>query len=263
MGWLEGYVAVITGGSSGIGRAVVERYVAEGAKVVAVGREQDALATLEAAYPDRVRGLHGDVTDYATHEKAVNVALASFGRLDVMVGNAGVFDFYTTLARYTPELLNETFDELFATNVKGYLYAAKASAPALKASGGSMIFTTSVAGFYASGGGVLYTASKHAIVGIIRQLANELAPEVRVNGVGPGGTITPLRGTKARGQDQRTLMDIPNIAAPIAASTPLRFAQLPEHHAGLYVLLASRENSCAVTGEVLMSDGGVRVRSIV
>lgn len=262
MGWLEGYSAVVTGGSSGIGRAVVERFVHEGARVVATGRDRDALATLTAQFGASVRTVAGDVRDYATHVEAVRMATDSFGKLDTLVGNAGVFDFFTPLDRYTPELLDRTFDELFSVNVKGYLYAAKAARESLRASHGSMIFTTSIAGFYASGGGVVYTAAKHAIVGIIRQLANELAPEIRVNGVGPGGTLTPLRGTNARGHADRSILDSPGVAASIEASTPLNIAQQPAHHAALYVLLASRENAPAVTGEVYMSDGGVRVRSI-
>ena len=262
MGWLNGYAAVVTGGSSGIGRAVVERYVAEGANVVAVGRDAAALAALADHHPGRVRVVAGDVRDANTHAQAVALAIAAFGKLDVMVANAGVYDFYTPLARYTPELLDRTFDELFAINVKGYLHAALAALPALKASRGSLVLTTSISGVMAGGGGVLYTAAKHAIVGITRQLANELAPEIRVNAIGPGGTITPLRGTAARGQAERSLLDIPNVAESIAATTPLKLAQLPEHHAALYVLLASRENAPAITGQVFLSDAGVSVRSI-
>jgi cis-3,4-dihydrophenanthrene-3,4-diol dehydrogenase len=126
-----------------------------------------------------------------------------------------------------------------------------------------MIFTASVASFNAGGGGVLYTAVKHAVVGMIRQLALELAPAIRVNGVAPGGTLTGLRGTAALGHEQRSLADNAEaLAERIAGAVPLRIAQHPEDHAGLYVLLASRENARAITGQVFVSDGGAGVRSL-
>jgi NAD(P)-dependent dehydrogenase (short-subunit alcohol dehydrogenase family) len=110
---------------------------------------------------------------------------------------------------------------------------------------------------------VLYTAVKHAVVGMIRQLALELAPAIRVNGVGPGGTLSALRGTEALGHASRSLADDPaRLAQRIGAAVPLGIAQRPEDHAGLYVLLASRENARAITGQVLMSDSGAGVRSL-
>lgn len=260
-GWLDGYVALVTGAASGIGAAVVARYVAEGASVVAVDRDGARLGTAAARFPDRVHAVEGDVRDYDTHARATAEALSRFGKLDVTVGNAGVFDFRRPLASYSPETLAATMDELLAINVRGYLYAAMATREALKASRGSMIFTGSVAGFHAGGGGVVYTLAKHAVVGLVRQLALELAPDIRVNGVGPGGTLTDLRGTAALGHDARSLGDDrPALARRIAEHVPLRLAQQPEDHAGVYVLLASRANARAMTGEFLMSDGGVGIR---
>lgn len=256
MGWLDGYSAIVTGAASGIGRAVVDRFLAEGASVVAVDRDADKLEALA----DRAATVVGDVRESRTHEQAVALAQARYGKLDVLVGNAGVFDYYTKLERYTPELLERTFDELFAINVKGYLLAALAAREALARTRGAMIFTASIAGFHPGGGGVVYTAAKHAVVGLVRQLALECAPAIRVNGVGPGGTLTDLRGTEARGQAARSLAGDASLAQAVAASIPLGFAQHPSQHTGLYVLLASRENAPAVTGEVFMSDGGVGVR---
>ncbi len=116
-----------------------------------------------------------------------------------------------------------------------------------------MIFTASVAGFFPGGGGPLYTASKHAIVGLIRQLACELAPTIRVNGVAPGGTLTDLRGLAALGQDQ------------LLARTPATEARLkpPEDHAGAYVFLASKENSRHTTGAIIDTTSGASARSII
>ena len=113
------------------------------------------------------------------------------------------------------------------------------------------------------GGGILYTMGKHALVGMVKQLALELAPDIRVNGVGPGGTLTGLSGTEALGQTDRTINANPvQFDERVGAAVPLGFAQRPEDHTGLYVLLASSENARAVTGEIFMSDGGVGARSV-
>jgi NAD(P)-dependent dehydrogenase (short-subunit alcohol dehydrogenase family) len=264
MGWLEGYVAIVTGGVRGIGRAVAQRYLAEGARgVVVVDRAIDGIETDADHRSGRLVAIEGDVRDYAVHETAVAAALERFGRLDVTVGNAGIFDFRKNLESFTPPALTAAFEEIFAINLRGYLFAAHASREALLRHRGSMIFTASVAGLHAGGGGVLYTASKHAVVGMIRQLAADLAPDVRVNGVGPGGTLTDLRGLDALGQSGRSLASRHDeMSRRMEASVPLRFAQKPETHTGLYVLLASRENSAATTGEVLMSDGGLGIRPL-
>lgn len=263
-GWLNGYVAAVTGGASGIGLAVVERYLNEGAStVVVLDRDADRLEELQAAHPDRLVVVQGDTRDFASHTAMIEAATRRAGRLDVLVGNAGIFDFNRPLRSYSAARLVEALDEIVAVNVRGYMLAAMASADALAASRGSMIFTCSIAGFHAGCAGTLYTVAKHAVVGLVRQLALELAPQVRVNAVAPGGTLTDLRGAAALGHAQRSIgAQQADTARAIAASVPLRFAQEPRDHAGLFVLLASRENSRAITGEVLMSDGGVGVRGV-
>ena len=263
-GWLEGQVAFITGGGDGIGAAVARRYLREGAAgVVALDRSADGLRALEAEAPGRVVGVVGDVRDAAAHTRSVQQALARFGRLDVLVANAGVFDFRRPLRSYTPDTLAATMDELFSVNLRGYLFAAWAAREALVATRGCIVCTASIASFHAGGGGGLYTMGKHAGVGMGRPLALELAPDVRVNGVGPGGTLTRLGGTEALGQQARRIGgDTATFDERIGASVPLGFGQRPEDHTGLYVLLASRENSRAVTGEIFMSDGGVGARSV-
>ena len=241
MGWLAGYVAAITGGASGIGLAVARRYLVEGAAGVAVlDRDIGGLDSLIADYPRRVMAVTGDVRDPASHETLIKEAVSGFGRLDVLVGNAGVFDFRLPLEGYDASTLSTAFDEIFSVNLKGYMLAALVARQALANTNGSMIFTGSVASLYAGGGGILYTAVKHGITGFIRELSRELAPAIRVNGIGPGGTLTNLRGTAALGHEQRSLGDnLEQLEARIAAAVPLRFAQRPEDHTGLYVLLAS------------------------
>jgi NAD(P)-dependent dehydrogenase (short-subunit alcohol dehydrogenase family) len=264
VGWLQNYVAAMTGGGSGIGLAVVRRYLEEGAAGIAVlDRDVSALDVLAREFPNRLIAIAGDVRDFASHRQMIAATGDRFGKLDVLVGNAGIFDFHRPLEGYAPDVLSAAFDEIFAVNLKGYMLAALAAREALVASRGSMIFTASVASFHAGGGGVLYTAVKHAVVGMIRELARELAPDVRVNGVGPGGTLTNLRGTVALGHAERSMADrAAETEARIAHHVPLRFAQRPNDHAGIYVLLASRENSPATTGEVIMSDGGIGIRPL-
>jgi len=261
MGWLNDRVALVTGGASGIGRAVVARFVAEGARVGAIDRSPDRLRQLETDFNGEVIPVEGDVTSFADNARAVTKVVETFGKLDIFVGNAGVFDYFASLVEISPEQLDSCFDELFSVNVKGYLLGAKAVLPELlRSNKANMIFTASTAAFYPAAGGPLYTASKHAIVGLVRQLAYELAPRIRVNAVAPGGTITELRGLQNLEQAHTALARVPNIDNAIRFSNPLGLFQDPADHAAAYVLLASTENSRAMTGVVLNSDGGVGVR---
>lgn len=264
MGWLDGSVALVTGAASGIGRAVVDRYLAEGAAgVCALDRDEQGLAALKAEHGRRVVTISGDVKAYAPHQAAVEAALGAFGKLDVLVGNAGIFDFHRPLASYTPESLAATLDEIWSVNVRGYLYSAMAARESLIAAKGAMIFTASVASLHPGGGGIAYTTSKHAVAGVIRRLAYELAPDVRVNGVSPGGTVTNLSGSAALGHENRSLTAKEDeFRTRVATHVPLRMVQEPADHTGLYVLLASRANSPATTGEIFMSDGGIGIRSL-
>jgi len=257
---LNDEVVLVTGGAKGIGRAVVERFVAEGARVVVLDRDADQLQALRERYPDRVDGVVGDVTVYAAHASAVELALSRFGKLDCYIGNAGIWDWYRRIDRLDPVVLAQAFDAIFRVNVMANFLGVKASIDAIRKTAGSYIFTVSPAGFYAGGGGALYTASKHAMVGLIRQLAAEYAPDVRVNGVAPGGSATELSGPRELQLDDRKLSDDPRLAAMIEAGTPLKRVWRPEDHAGHYVLLACRSDSPATTAAILHSDGGLEVR---
>ncbi|MDD2610397.1 MAG: 3-(cis-5,6-dihydroxycyclohexa-1,3-dien-1-yl)propanoate dehydrogenase [Giesbergeria sp.] len=261
MGWLDGYVALVTGGASGIGRAVVKRFIAEGCAGVGVMvRSAEQAEGLLAEFGDKVVVSVGDVRSPAANVAAVEATVARFGKLDTLVGNAGVWDFFTKLEKMSTEQVAESFDEIFGVNVKGYVLAASAAAPHLRASGGSMIFTLSNSAFHAGGGGPLYVASKHAGVGLIKQLAYEFAPEVRVNGVAPGGTVTPLRGPASLGKQEKRLSELPGFEDNVANVMPLKFIAQPEDHTGHYVLLASKANSRATTAAIIQSDCGWEIR---
>jgi len=119
MGWLDGRVALVTGGGSGIGRAVVERFLAEGARVGVLERVAARVEQLQAAFGSAVAAVQGDVTRLADNQHAVEATVRAFGQLDIFVGNAGVFDRFVSLADLPGEQLNTAFDELFGVNVKG------------------------------------------------------------------------------------------------------------------------------------------------
>lgn len=259
MGWLDGNVALVTGGGSGMGRALVERFVAEGARVGVLEIDPDKAKQLAADFGDAVGVTVGNVTSFADNTRAVADTVSAFGHLDTFVGNAGLWDFGSSLEALPGEALGRAFEQLFGVNVLGYLLGAKASIEALRETRGSMIFTASNAAFYPGGGGPLYTASKHAVTGLVRQLAYELAPEIRVNAVAPGGMPTDLRGPSALGLQDTSFGSLPVDQLMIAMS-PLEQPISASAYTATYVLLASRENSPTTTGSVHNCDGGLGVR---
>lgn len=256
-GRLSGLVAVVTGGSGGIGRAVVDRYVAEGARVVVLDRDAETAAALAEQHPHAVGVVLGDVRDAEAQDEVVGRAMSEFGRLDTYVGNAGVYDFGLPLEQMTAKELSGAFREIFEINVLGPLQGVRAAAAELRRTRGSVILTVSSSGAYAGGGGSLYVGSKHAVAGLVKQLANELAPDVRVNGVAPGATHTGLAGLRQFDDHERRLQDETALLAGIARALPVGFVSEPEDHAGLYVTLADARDSRFLTGVVIASDGGL------
>ncbi|TYT62595.1 3-(cis-5,6-dihydroxycyclohexa-1,3-dien-1-yl)propanoate dehydrogenase [Natrialba swarupiae] len=254
MGWLDGKTALITGGGSGIGRAVVDRYVEEGATVGVLELDGDRVTALNEEYGDTVHAVQGDVSEWEDNERAVAETVSEFGKLDIFVGNAGIFDKVVQLADLEPDELETAFEEVFRVNVLGYMLGAKAALPELLKTEGCMVFTASYSSFYPATGGMVYTPSKHAIAGIIRELAYELAPKIRVNGVAPGYSPTNLSGVEALGQGE-------SAADPdeIDERYPLRIPEA-EEYAGYYVLLGSEENSRASTGAIIEADSGLSIR---
>lgn len=210
--WLDGRRALVVGAGSGIGRAVVDAFVAEGAVVAVLEKDPDKAAAVAAA----VAGapvVVGDATTVAANEEAVDAAVKAFGGIDILVNCVGTFDFYRTLADLPTNRLDDAFAEMFSVNVKSHLHSVKAALPALRASRGSVVLTESTSAYYPGRGGALYVSSKFAVRGLVLALANELAPDVRVNGVAPGGTLqTDLRGLESLGMGDRRLADAPDRA---------------------------------------------------
>jgi cis-2,3-dihydrobiphenyl-2,3-diol dehydrogenase len=258
---LSGHVAIITGGASGIGRAIAEAYVAEGAQVVVLDRNPERVDEMRSALGASGRAMVGDVRLLADNRAAVDLAVQSFGRLDIFVANAGIWDWNARLLDIPEERLDAAFTEIFDINVKGALLGARAAGPALAETGGSLVFTLSNASLYVNGGGPLYTASKHALLGLLRQAAFELAPRVRVNGVAIGGLSTNLVGPVALGQDGMAISAMPlGLASPLIS--PLVHQPRPADLTSPFIMLGSRTESAAMTGAIIEAHGGFGVRGI-
>lgn len=258
---LENEVVMITGGAAGLGRALVHRFLEEGAKIVVLDKSADRILQLEEEYGKNVVGVVGDVRSLEDNKSAVKCCLDRFGKIDTVIPNAGIWDYNTALVDLPEDQTDDAFDELFQINVKGYIYAVKASLPALVSSRGHVICTVSNAGFYPNGGGPLYTAAKHAVVGLIRELAYELAPFVRVNGVAPGGINTDLRGPVSLGMSETSISSLP-LDELLKDILPVGRVPRVEEYTGAYVFFATRGDSFPSTGAVLNYDGGMGVRGV-
>jgi cis-2,3-dihydrobiphenyl-2,3-diol dehydrogenase len=259
-GRLAGKVALVTGGASGIGRAVVDRYVAEGARVAVADVDEEGLASLALGHGDAVVTIAADLSGGSGNKDAVERTLAAFGRLDTFVANAGMFDGFVDFATAESEQLEQGFEAIFGVNVRGLILGCHAALPHLVRSHGSIIVTLSNSALYPDGGGIMYVASKHAALGVVRQLAHELAPAVRVNAVAPGATRTSIGIPEVFGGpiDQTA----PEISAAISSLVPLGLHAEPSDHASAYVLLAAEGESRAMTGTVIESEGGLGIRGL-
>jgi len=252
MKWLEKKVVFITGAGEGIGKVVVKRFLDEGAAgIVAFDLVEERLDALHAAHGDRIATVCGDVRNLADNQKAVELVVSKFGKLDVFVGNAGVRDGRKRLEDMGEKELTQGFDDVFGVNVKGYMIGAAAAREELVKSKGCIVLTLSTSSYYV-GSGPIYTASKHAALGLMRALAYELAPDIRVNGVAPSGTPTSFA-------DAESLLEPGADRTPARTGGPnsniLKRQTEPEDHAASYVLLAS-DQSAVMTGSVINSDAG-------
>jgi len=241
-----GKVVVITGGGGGIGRAAAVRFAAEGARVVLVDLSAPALALSVAAVEKAggdVLAVEADVTKPAHAERYADVAVARFGGIDVFFNNAGVLGAVKPLVDY-PE---DTFDRVIAVNVKAVWLGMKVVAPRMRArGGGAIVNTASIAGLRGSPNIIAYTASKHAVVGMTRAAALELARHgIRVNAVCPAPIETPMA------QQLETEIKRERLTATI----PMRRYGMPEEVAALVAFLASTD-ATYITGATYTVDGG-------
>jgi NAD(P)-dependent dehydrogenase (short-subunit alcohol dehydrogenase family) len=258
VGMLENQIAVIVGAGGGIGRAVVARYIREGALVLAVDREPGRLESLKKDLAhDRLHTLAADATTWETSERMVHEAVRRFGGLDVLVSCIGIYDHAIRLVDIPGPKLAAAFDECFRANVGSLLLNIRAAIPQLAARRGRVVVTGSFASYRTSGGGVLYTASKHAVVGLVSQLAFELAPKIRVNGVAPGVAQTVMSGLDALGQNPRD-----SILPGTEQQLPLAAMPAADAYGAIYALLGSAHESSTMTGSMVLADSGLLVRGL-
>jgi len=247
MGRLDGKVALITGGARGMGKSHVRHFAAEGARVVFGDVLDDKGAKVAAGLDEQsCRYIHHDVTSEAQWAAAVATAVDTFGRLDVLVNNAGVLKFAPIA-----DMPLDDFRRILDVNAVGCWLGMKAAIGPMKAAGGgSIINISSIEGFTGAAGLSAYSASKFAIRGMTKVAARELGQfGIRVNSVHPGGVITSMILSQAEAADQ---MDP---EAFLKAMPLSRFAE-PAEISRLVVFLASDESSYS-TGSEFVADGGL------
>lgn len=244
-GMLEGKVAIVTGGTRGIGFAVVKLFLKSGAKVALCGSRQETvdkalgqLAEINADYP--VMGICPNLADYAAVEKAFGEVKEKFGKIDILANNAGI-SAKESIYDYNPD----DFAKIMDLNVKAVFNCAKAVAPIMKEQGGGAIInTSSMVSIYGQRSGCGYPASKFAVNGLTKSLARELGPDqIRVNAVAPGVTRTDMVAALPQDMVER-----------LAATIPMGRVGEPEEVANVFLFLAS-DLASYVTGTVVSVDG--------
>ena len=257
MGRLDGKVAVITGGTSGIGEATVELFVAEGAKVMIVGRNSDKGAQMVAALGGNTRFHRADVRIEAEIKAAIDATVAAFGRLDILFNNAGG----GTQGNVT-DFTEAQFDDAMRLLLSSTLYGMKHAAPVMAAQGwGAIINNSSVAALQAHRGGYLYSIAKAGVTQATKLAGMELGRlGVTVNCISPGGIATPIF---FGGSERAVTMEEAHVAASmaklersIARATPVQKTGYPRDIAAAALFLASDEGHF-VNCHDLVVDGGM------
>ena len=254
MGRLDGKVAMITGGNSGIGECTALLFAKEGAKVVISARrvaQLEAVAEKIKAEGGEVLVVPCDISKKEQCSEAVNKAVETFGKLDILVNNAGVVD---SGLEPIEKVTDETIDSLIDINAKGTLYMAREAAKVMiEAKAGSIVNVASVAG-YTGGGGVAYVASKAAVIGMTKNIAMRCAVDkVRCNALCPGSVVTPMTSSMNPAN-----LD-PNMMGAMAKHADLTLPVCkPDEIANTILFLASDEAS-AITGQVIVIDHGANL----
>ena len=242
---LQDRIALVTGGANGIGAACVRRFVLEGAKVVFADRDESAGAALAAELGPAVRFMAGDVTRKAFAQSCVDAARSEFGRIDILLNNAGI-----THASSFLDLDEADFDRVLGVNLKSYFLFGQAVARAMveQGGGGAIINMSSVNAILAIPDQVPYVVSKGAVNQLTRVMAIGLAAhDIRVNAIGPGTIATELA--------RKAVMGSPQARTTLLSRTPMKRLGEPDEVARVAVFLAS-EDASYMTGQTVYPDGG-------
>jgi len=244
---LQGKRVIVTGGTTGIGAALARRFLAEGARVAVWGRNPDNVKSIAAELPGLSDAVAVDVADAEGVDRAFPRALERLGGIDVLICNAGI-----SIRSSFTDIPREEFDRVMRVNVNGVFYVSQLAARHMleQEKGGAILMTASTSGVTAYRYYADYNASKGALLAMMRTMAVELAPRVRVNAVNPGYTMTPMQEAEYS----------PEMLAAVNGIIPMKRHARPEELASLYVYLASDEAAYA-TGAVFTLDGAESVAS--
>ena len=252
MAKLDGMVAAVTGGASGIGEATVRRFIAEGAEVAFADRDATRghrVAAEITADGGKAFFVEADVGHEAACLGFVQQTLERFGRVNILVNNAGIRMYQTVV-----EATAESWDEILSVNLKSYAFCAKGAIPAMRrAGGGSIVNVASVRSIVAGGNNIQYDTAKHAVAGLTRGLAMDHGAEgIRVNAVCPGPIFTPFHARRL----QTAGKTVAQYNEDAASRTMLKRPGTAEEVAACILFLASNDASY-VTGSLLFVDGGM------
>ncbi len=238
---LTGKRVLITGGAGGIGTAIAERFIAEGARVAVMDRDQPALDRLNAAVPGIELSLTADVADPASVAAAYDALDAAMGGLDVLVNNAGI-----SIRHKFVDITPEEWQSVININLNGVFYIAQQAAKRMLAGGGGVIInmgsSNGLTGYHYYSD---YNASKAGVIELTRSMALELGPTIRVNAVCPGFIMTPMQEAEYT----------PEMQHAFAVKVPLQRLGATKDVAALFAFLASDESSF-ITGQTVVIDGG-------
>ena len=243
---LEGKIAVITGGNSGIGLATAKRFVSDGAHVFITGRRQNELDAVVSEMGKNVSGIQGDVTNLADLDRLYTKVKDQKGHIDILFANAGIGEFVPL-----GEISEEHFDKIFGVNVKGLLFTVQKALPLFE-DGGSIILNASVNASKGIEASSVYSATKAAVRSFARTWTVDLkARKIRVNAISPGPIDTPIFNGLNQSKEE-----IEQLKKSLITSVPMGRMGSPDEIAKVVSFLASDESSF-VTGIELFVDGGM------
>lgn len=247
---LKGKTAIITGATSGMGKAIAERFVQEGAAVILSGRDEQRGRDLEKQIGQqggRALFIAGDITEIVTNEKLVREAILHFGRLDIVVTNAGKLG----LGSVT-DISYDEWNETINTNLNAVFYLSRFAIPEMQKNGkGTILVNSSIAVFKSFPNHAAYCASKAALIALVKEMALDYGPVIRVNAICPGPVDTPLIWDSAKAFEHPE-----TIVQQTATNTLMKRLGKPEDIASLALFLVSDEASW-ITGSAYTIDGGI------